>query len=309
MRAFVAGATGVIGRRLVPMLIAAGHEVTGLTRSPERARAIEAMGAHAVIADVYDAARLAESVVKARPDVVVHELTDLPQTINPRKAETELAGNDRIRREGTPNLRSAAEAAGAKAFVAQSIAFAYRNAGDGLRTEHDPLDLDSRWPWRRSVEAVAALEETTQEFKDGRGVVLRYGFFYGPGSAYDPAGGSTAEMVRRRRFPVVGNGAGRFSYIHVDDAARATVAAVESDVAGIFNVVEDEPVAMRDWLPAYAEALGAPAPRRVPALVARLAAGRQAVEWSTRLRGVENAKAKRDLGWAPERSFLADPLG
>jgi nucleoside-diphosphate-sugar epimerase len=309
MRAFVAGATGVIGRRLVPMLVAAGHEVTGLTRVRSRVPAIEAMGAQALVADVFDAARLAEAVVNSRPDVVVHQLTDLPKAIDFRKAETELAGNDRIRQEGTRNLVSAAEAAGAKAFVAQSIAFAYRNDGEGLKTEDDPLALDADWPWRRSVDALATLERATLEIKDARSVVLRYGFFYGPGTAYDPADGSTAAMVRARRFPIVGKGGGVFSYIHVDDAARAAVAAVEGDAGGVFNVVEDDPVALRDWLPVYADALNAKGPRRVPAFIARLAAGKQAVDYATRLRGVSNAKAKRELGWAPQHSFLADPLG
>ena len=299
MRVFVAGATGVIGRRLVPMLVAAGHEVTGLTRSPERASAIEAMGAQATVADVFDAARLAEAVVNARPDVLIHELTDLPNAIDYRNAEEQLAGNDRIRQEGTPNLVSAAEAAGASAFVAQSISFSYRHDGDGLKTEDDPLALDAEWPWRRSVEALDALETATLEFK-GRGVVLRYGFFYGPGTYYDPADGSTAAMVRARRYPVVGKGSGVFSFIHVDDAARATVAAAEGDASGIFNVVDDEPATLRDWLPAYAEALEAKPPRRVPALIARFAAGKQAVDYATRLRGASNAKAKRELGWQPD---------
>jgi nucleoside-diphosphate-sugar epimerase len=291
------------------MLVAGGHQVTGLTRSEARAPGIEAMGARAAVADVFDAARLAEAVVKARPHVVVHELTDLPKAIDYRNAETEFEGNDRVRREGTPNLVSAAEAADASAFIAQSIAFAYRSDGDGLKSEDDPLDLDSEWPWRRSVEALHALETATLEFKGDRGVVLRYGFFYGPGSAYDAGEGSIAEMVRKRRYPVVGRGAGTFSYIHVDDAARATVAAVEGDAAGVFNVVDDQPAPLREWLPAYAEALGAKPPRRVPAFIARLVAGNQAVGFATRLHGASNAKAKRELGWTPEHSFLSAPLG
>jgi nucleoside-diphosphate-sugar epimerase len=299
MRIFVAGATGVIGRRLVPMLVANGHDVTGMTRSAAKAPGLEAMGAEAAVADVFDSERLIEAVVAARPKAVIHQLTDLPQAMNPRKAETELAGNDRIRTEGTRNLVAAARAAGASAFVAQSIAFAYVNDGDGLKTEDDPLALDSAWPWRRSVKALRDLETATTDTEGLRGVVLRYGFFYGPGTSFDPAGGSTAEMVRKRRYPIVGRGGGVFSFVHIDDAARAAVLAVEGEAAGVFNVADDEPVPLRDWLPVYAEAIGAKPPRRAPAFVARLLAGKQTVELATELRGVSNAKANRELGWDP----------
>jgi nucleoside-diphosphate-sugar epimerase len=300
MKIFVAGATGVIGRRLVPMLVAGGHDVTGMTRSSIKAPAIEAMGAEPAVADVFDAERLTEAVVAARPDVVVHELTDLPQAMDPRKAETQLAGNDRIRSEGTPNLVAAAEAAGASAFVSQSIAFAYRPEGGAVKSEEDPLHLDAPWPWRRSVEALQDLEAATLGFK-GRGVVLRYGWFYGPGSGYDPDVGSLARMVAKRRFPIVGKGDGVFSFIHVDDAARATVIAVErDDVSGVFNVVDDEPAPWREWLPVYAESIGARRPWRVPAFVARLAAGKMGVQTATQTRGADNAKAKRELDWELE---------
>jgi nucleoside-diphosphate-sugar epimerase len=301
MRIFVAGATGVIGRRLVPMLVAGGHEVTGMTRSAAKAPVLEAMGAEPAVADCFDEERLTEAVVAARPDVVVHELTDLPQAMNPRKAETQLAGNDRVRSEGTPKLVAAAEAAGASAFVAQSIAFSYRPDGGAVKSEEDPLDLDAPWPWRRSNEALRDLETATLGFQ-GRGVVLRYGWFYGPGSGYDPDGGLVAGMVAKRRFPVVGDGGGVFSFIHVDDAARATVIAVErDDVSGVFNVVDDEPAPLRDWLPVYAEAIGAPRPWRVPVFVARLVAGKMGVLTTTQTRGADNAKAKRELRWEPER--------
>jgi nucleoside-diphosphate-sugar epimerase len=299
MRIFVAGATGVIGRRLVPMLVADGHGVTAMTRSADKATAIEAQGAEAAVTNVFDAERLTEAVGAARPEVVIHQLTDLPAAMNPRKAETELAGNDRVRTEGTANLVAAARAAGASAFIAQSIAFAYRNDGDGLKTEADPLALEAAWPWRRSVEALRDLETATTDTEGLRGVALRYGFFYGPGTSFDPAGGSTAHMVRKRRYPIVGSGGGVFSFVHVDDAARAAVLAAEGDASGVFNVADDEPAPLRDWLPVYAEAIGAKPPRRIPAFIARLAAGKQTAELATELRGVSSAKAKRELGWEP----------
>jgi 2-alkyl-3-oxoalkanoate reductase len=282
------------------MLVANGHNVTAMTRSAEKAAAIEAMGAEAAVTDVFDAERLSEAVGAARPEAVIHQATDLPPAMNPRKAETELAGNDRIRTEGTRNLVAAARAAVTSAFVAQSIAFAYRNDGEGLKTEDDPLDLDAPWPWRRSVEALRDLESATTGTEGLRGVALRYGFFYGPGTSFDPAGGPTAAMVRKRRYPIVGSGGGVFSFVHVDDAARAAVLAVEGDASGVFNVADDEPAPLRDWLPVYAETIGAKPPRRAPAFVARLVAGKQMVELATELRGVSNGKVKRELGWEPQ---------
>jgi nucleoside-diphosphate-sugar epimerase len=281
------------------MLVANGHSVTAMTRSADKAPAIEAMGAEAAVTDVFDAERLSEAVGAARPEAVIHQLTDLPKEIDFRKVETQLAGNDRIRTEGTRNLVAAAQAAGVSTFVAQSIAFGYRNDGDGLKREDDPLDLEAEWPWRRSMEALRDLEDATTSTDGLRGVVLRYGYFYGPDTVFDPAGGSTAEMVRKRRYPVVGGGGGVFSFVHVDDAARAAVIAVEGGASGIFNVVDDEPAPVREWLPLYAAAIGAKPPRRLPAFVARLLAGGRLVALATQQRGADNAKAKRELGWEP----------
>jgi nucleoside-diphosphate-sugar epimerase len=300
MRVFVAGAAGVIGRRLTPLLVAAGHEVTGMTRAPERAAAIEAMGATPAVCDVYDGERLVETVGAARPEVVVHELTDLPKAIDPRRAARDLAANDRIRSEGTPNLVRAAQRAGAGAIVAQSIAFAYATEGDAVKDERAPLALDDPGPRGSTARSVRDLETAVLDAGGLRGVILRYGHFYGPGTAYDTGGGSTAAMVARRRFPVVGDGGGLFSFVHVDDAARATVAAVEGDARGAFNVVDDEPAALHDWLPAYAEAIGARPPRHVPVWLARVAAGSLVVGAATQGRGASNARARRELGWAPE---------
>jgi nucleoside-diphosphate-sugar epimerase len=293
VRVFVAGATGAIGRRLVPLLVEAGHEVTGLTRSPGRVGALSQQGAEGVVGDALDAAALREAVAQARPEVIVSELTDIPQQLNPRHYERQMAGNDRLRVEGTHNLLAAAEGA---RVVAQSISFAVRPVPHRPTTEEDPLWLDAPAPFRRSVQAVASLEE---QVTGAGGVVLRYGYFYGPGTSYG-ADAAIAGLVRRRRFPIVGGGTAVWSFIHVDDAARATVAALDPQLAaGVYNVVDDDPAPVRDWLPAYAQALGAPEPRRAPAWLARVAAGSFAVTTMTKAQGASNAKARRALDWGP----------
>jgi nucleoside-diphosphate-sugar epimerase len=283
VRLFVAGATGVIGRRLVPMLVGAGHEVVGMTREPERQALLRELGAEAVVCDAFDADELAAAVAAAQPEVVFHELTDLPRSVNPRRLAEELAGNARLRREGTRNLVAAAEAAGARRLVAQSIAFAYAPRGPSVVEEDAPLNLAGPDDWRPSVEAVAELERRVLGSSTVDGIVLRYGFFYGRDTAYAPDGGIAA-MVWRRRFPIVGRGTGYTSFVHVDDAARATVLAVERGAPGIYNVVDDEPAPVSEWLPEYARAVGAPRPRRVPRFLARLVAGRYAVELATQAR-------------------------
>ena len=294
MRIFLAGATGVIGRSLVPKLRAAGHDVAGMTRSEERAAALRDQEVDPVVCDALDSAAVERAVAEARTEVLIHQLTDIPRVIDPRKIEEQFAGNDRLRVEGTRNLVAAARAAGVRRMVSQSIAFAYA-PGDALRTEDDPLYLDAPQPWRRSVEAVQSLEQQTLGID---GVVLRYGYFYGPGTVY-AGDGSTAAMVRKRAFPVVGRGTAVYSFIHVDDAAAATVAALDNGAPGIYNVVDDDPAPVREWLPEYAAALEAPPPRRVPRLAARLAAGRLAVYMMTGLQGAANAKARSELGWEP----------
>jgi nucleoside-diphosphate-sugar epimerase len=298
MKVFVAGASGVIGRRLVPMLVAAGHQVAGITRSEERGAALREAGAEPIVCDVFDAEGLKERISAAAPEVVVHELTDLPPNVDPRKMDEQLAGNDRIRSEGTRNLVAAGVAAGARRIVAQSIAFAYAPLGGEVKREEDPLFDDAPWPWSRSVQALRDLERAVTETEGIEGVVLRYGFFYGPGSSY-AADGYWASEVRKRRFPIVGRGSGVFSYIHVDDAAAATLAAAERGQPGIYNVVDDEPATLREWLPAYAEAVGAKKPFRVPKLLARIVAGSYTAQMATELRGASNEKAKRELGWTP----------
>jgi nucleoside-diphosphate-sugar epimerase len=297
MRVFVAGAAGAIGRPLVPKLLQAGHEVTGMTRSEESAERLRERGAEAVVCDVFDEEGVREAIGAVSPEAVVHQLTALPDRMDFRD-DTTYHGTNRLRTEGTRILLDAARAADARRFVAQSIAFAYKPAGDLVKDEEAPLLLGMEGHFAEGVEAVDQLERAVTGAEGLEGVVLRYGFFYGPGTHY-ASDGSTAEDVRRRRLPIVGRGGGMFSFVHVNDAADATVAAVERGVPGVYNVVDDEPAPMREWLPLYAEALGAKPPRRVPKLLARLVAGNQAVAFATALRGASNAKVKRELGWDP----------
>jgi 2-alkyl-3-oxoalkanoate reductase len=297
MKVFVAGATGVIGRPLVRALTEAGHEVVGTTRSEGRAGRIRADGGRPVILDALDRDAVIAAVADARPDAVVHQLTQIPADMNPRKMREEFLVTDRLRTEGTRNLVDAAQAAGVQRIVAQSIAFAYRMDGNGLKTEDDALlGDDAPATFQRTVEAVATLERTVL---DAGGIVLRYGYFYGPGTSYAASDGPTAARVRKRGFPVVGDGGGVFPFIHVDDAATATVAALDRGDPGVYNIVDDDPAPLREWLPVYAEAVGAKPPRRVPKLAARIAAGKMAAEGATKMRGVSNEKAKSELGWEP----------
>ena len=296
MRVFVAGASGVIGRALVPQLVAAGHEVTGTIRSPERADALEAAGAKAAVCDCLDAAGVREAVASASAEVLVNQLTALPRRFDPRKID--YGPTNRLRRDGTRNLVDAALAAGSRRLISQSIAFIYAPQGGPIKGEEDPPFTDAPEPFGEGVKATLDLERQTLSAPGLEGLVLRYGWFYGPGT-YFAADGSTAEQVRARRYPIVGKGDGISSFIHVEDAAATTVAALDHGPPGIYNVVDDEPAPMRDWLPEYAAALGAKPPRRVPRWLARLVAGRMAATIAADMRGATNTKAKRELGWAP----------
>jgi 2-alkyl-3-oxoalkanoate reductase len=297
VRVFVAGASGAIGRPLVPQLIAAGHEVTGMTRSDERAAAIRDAGANAVVCDAFDADAVRSAMAEVRPEVVVHQLTSLPDRLDFRKKDVYDPTN-RVRTEGTRNLIDAALTVGARRMVAQSIAFAYVPEGGRVKTEDDPVLEEAGGAFASGVKALAEMESAVTGTPDLEGVVLRYGFFYGPGTYY-AEDGSTAQDVRKRRQPVVGKGTGVFSFIHVDDAAAATVAAVERGAPGIYNITDDEPAEFREWMPVYAEAIGAPKPMRIPAFIARLLAGKEVATFALDLRGASNQKAKRELGWEP----------
>jgi len=298
VRILLAGATGVIGRALLPQLLEQGHEVVAMSHSPDKLDALRAQGAEAVAADALDADAVAQAVTAAHPQAVIHQLTAIPPRINPRTMERDFAQNDRLRTEGTANLLAAAKAAGAGRFIAQSIAFAYAPGPPGtVHTEHDPLLSPGQAPkeFRRSAGAIAELERSVL---DASGVVLRYGYFYGPGSSIS-RGGSMAAGVSRRRMPIVGSGSGVWSFVHVADAASATVAALQLQGPKVLNVVDDEPARVSEWIPALAGALGAPAPRRVPALLAKLVAGSYGTAVMTGAQGASNAAARSELAWSP----------
>ena len=310
MKVFVAGASGVIGRPTVRQLVAAGHEVVGMTRRQERAEEIRQAGAKAVVCDVFDDEALRQAVVAAEPEVVLHALTALPARFDPKSDY--LAATNRVRSEGTRNLVAAAEAAGARRIVAESVAFFYEPEGSWVKDEGAPLFRDPPGRFAAACEALQTLEREVLESGRLEGLVLRFGWFYGPGTYYD-CGGTIAEETLKRRNPIVGKGDGNFSHVHVEDAAAAYVAAVERGSPGIYNVVDDEPAPQREWLPVYARALGAKPPRRVPAWLARLFAGKDLVSAAVEMRGASNAKAKRELGWTPGhpswRQGFAEALG
>jgi 2-alkyl-3-oxoalkanoate reductase len=296
VKVFLAGASGVIGRPLVRQLVVAGHEVAGTTSKPENAARLEAAGAKPIVCDALDAEAVQAAVRDSAPEVVINQLTRLPREYNPRKID--YGPTNRARAEGGHNLIEAARAAGVRRFITQSIAFIYAPEGEMIKDEEARPWADAPDPFRSGADSVLEHEREATHTPGLEGVVLRYGQFYGPGTYY-ASDGSIAEQVRRRRFPVVGRGEGMFSFIHIDDAALATVASLERGAPGIYNIVDDEPAPLREWLPLYAEALGARRPRRVPTFLARLVAGPFAAASATQLRGASNAKAKRELGWEP----------
>src|SRR6185312_3102073 len=291
MRVFVAGASGAIGGRLLPQLIERGHDVLGTFRSPEHAVRVRALGAEPIALDLLDLAAVLDAVRDARPEAIIHEATALADVRFGRNFDRTFAQTNRLRTEGTDNLLAAARELGVPRFVAQSFA-SMRNAREGgmVKTEDDPLDPN---PPKTMREGQAAMRHLEQAVIDAGGIALRYGGFYG-----DPNDGMV-EPVRKRQFPVIGDGAGVLSWIHLDDAAAATVRALDHDGPAIYNIVDDEPAAMREWLPALAAAVGAKPPRHMPVWLARLLAGEAAVLMGTEARGASNAKARRELGWTP----------
>ncbi|HEY9456956.1 MAG TPA: NAD(P)-dependent oxidoreductase [Gaiella sp.] len=298
MRVFVAGASGAIGRQLVPRLVAGGHEVHGMTRSESKRALLSELGAVPVVADALDPDAVAEAVAEAKPDVIVHQLTSLTgvQRFTERAAEP----TNRLRTEGTDNLLSAGHAVGVRRFVAQGVAGfgAYGRTGAAVKTEADPLDPSPPPEFRETLAALRHLEAAVLGARWTDGIVLRYGVFYGPGTLL-AQGEEQFEMVRKRKFPVVGDGGGVWSFVHIDDAAEATVAALEHGTRGVYNVVDDDPAPVAEWLPALARTLGAKKPMRVPRFVGRMFAGETGVAMMTEIRGASNAKAKRELGWRP----------
>ncbi len=298
MRVFVAGATGAIGRQLVPRLVAAGHEVTGMTRSESKQAMVRELGAVPVVADASEPDQVAEAVGRARPEVIVHQLTALAGV--ERYTERDAAPTNLLRTAGTDHLLSAGQAVGVRRFVAQGVAAygAYARSGGPVKSEQDPLDPAPVHAMRETLAAIRHLEEAVLGARWTEGIVLRYGAFYGPGTSL-ASGEEQFELVRRRKFPVVGNGGGVWSFIHIADAAEATVAAVEHGSRGVYNVVDDDPAPVAEWLPALAQTLGAKTPVRVPRLIGRLFAGEAGVMMMTDARGASNAKAKRELAWRP----------
>ena len=298
MKVLVSGASGAIGRFLIPQLVEAGHEVVGMTRRQDKADALSDLGARGVVVDALDREAVRRVVLDAAPEAVIDELTSLPRDYDLRDPHLYDA-NDEIRSKGTPALHDAAREAGVSRFVMQSIAFLYAPEGDWVKSEDAPIWLEAPMPFGRSVAVLHANEQRITADPDVEGVVLRYGCLYGPGTYHAPDG-SVAAQVRKRRFPIVGDGRSMTSYVHLHDAATATVAALERG-RGIYNIVDDEPAPMREWLPVYAKAIGAKAPRRIPAWLARLAAGEMVARMATEVRGASNAKAKAELGWQPTR--------
>lgn len=299
MRVLVAGATGAIGRPLVRQLREAGHEVAGTTRSPQRAESLRAMGVKPMVLDVRDTDALRATVMEAEPEVVINQLTSLPDKINYRKFAETFAANNELRGTVAPALAGIAAEAGARRLIAQSVCFFYASTGKRVHGEDDPLlELPPETPMSSGITAAAALERSTIETPGLEGIVLRYGYLYGPEVGSVP-GGFEVDEVRRRRYPIVGDGTGIFSMVHVEDAASAAVAAVERGAPGIYNICDDDPAPLAEWLPVCAEALGAKSPRRVPVWLANRIVGKQAVGMATRLEGASNEKAKRDLGWQP----------
>jgi 2-alkyl-3-oxoalkanoate reductase len=299
MRVLVAGAGGAIGRRLLPLLVQAGHSVVGMTGSSDKSDQIRAADAEPVVADALDAEAVMTVVKRAQPEVIVHQLTALPARPNLRRFDRDFEVTNRLRREATDHLMEAARATGVRRLVAQSFAgWPYAREGGPVKSEEDRLDPSPPPGFRKTLDAIRYLEATVVHQSALDGVALRYGAFYGPGTSIGE-GGSIVEDVRRRRVPVVGNGAGVWSFVHIDDAARATLTAIERGSPGIFNVVDDEPAAVSEWLPTLAGAVGAAPPRRVPTWLARLAIGEHGVVMMTEVRGASNAKAKRELGWTP----------
>ena len=299
MKVLVAGAAGVMGAQLLPRLVADGHEVVGMTRSAAKAGAIEAAGARAAIADALDPDQVARAVGEAEPEAIVHELTALSGSLDLRHFDREFALTNRLRTEATNHLLSAGRAVGVRRFVAQSYAgWPYARSGGPVKSEEDPLDPTPAASMRQTFEAIRRLEEAVLGAEWTEGVVLRYGGFYGPGTSLD-ARGEHLELIRKRKFPVVGDGAGVWSFVHIGDAADATVAALGRGSRGIYNVVDDEPAPVAEWLPEIARQIGAKPPRRVPRWLGRIAAGEAAAVMMTEVRGASNAKAKRELGWSP----------
>lgn len=300
MKIFIAGASGAIGSQLVPQLVARGHEVVGTTRSAAKTGALRALGAEPVIVDALDPDSVADAVAKAEPEVVVHQLTALSGPPDFRHVKRMAAATNRLRTEGTDHLLAAARAVGVRKFVAQSNSSWMERTGGPAADENGRIEPNPPADAEEGVAALRHLEKAVTGITWAEGIALRYGGFYGPGTGIEAAPDAVmAELIRKRKFPIVGGGAGVWSLVHITDAASATVAVIERGLPGIYHVADDEPAAVRDWLPELARALGAKPPRRIPAWLVRLLAGEAAVNMMTQARGISSEKTKRELGWTP----------
>ena len=299
MRILVAGATGAVGLQLVPQLIAAGHSVVGTTRTPAKAAIIRRMGAEPAVADGLDAAAIRAAVIAAKPDIIIDQMTDLAAVTDIRHFDRAFATTNRLRTQGTDFLLAAAREAGVRRFIAQSFCgWTYGRGGESIKTEADALDPDPPEELRHTLQAIQHLEDAVTGSATPEGIVLRYGSFYGPDTGM--LSRAMIDQLRRRRVPLIGGGGGQWSFIHVEDAAAAAVAAIERGKPGdIYNIVDDEPADVSEWLPALAALVGARPPIRVPAWLGRLFAGEHLVSMMTEVRGGSNAKARRELGWRP----------
>lgn len=315
MKIFVAGATGALGQHLVPRLVANGHEVVGMTSKPEKQDVVRGLGARPVVADALDPDAVARAVAEAEPEAIVHELTALSGALDMRHFDDTFALTNRLRTEGTDHLLAAGRAVEVKRFVAQSYAgWPFARTGGSVKAEDDPLDPAPAEPMRSSFDAIRYLEETVTGASWTEGIVLRYGGFYGPGTSFSlHPDAQMVEMIRKRKFPIVGKGTGVWSFVHIEDAATATISATEKGHRGVYNVVDDDPAPVSEWLPRAASAIGARKPMRLPRWLGRIAAGEAAVVMMNEVRGASNAKAKRELGWKPRysswRQGFAEGLG
>ena len=309
MRVFVAGAAGAVGRQLLPQLTARGHEVIASTRTPAKADRLAALGAKPMVVDGLDPVAVGEAVARAEPEVVIHQMTALSGVFDLRRFDRTFAATNKLRTAGTDHLLAAAVAAGARRFIAQSYT-GWTNPREGgpVKTEDDPLDPSPPRAQRESLATIGYLERTVTSARQVEGIVLRYGSFYGPGASDAFVG-----LIRKRRVPIIGNGAGIWSFLHISDAAAAAVCALDRGTPGVYNVVDDEPASVAEWLPFLARAVGAKPPYRVPRWAGRLAAGQTGVSMMTQIRGSSNARAKRELGWQPAwpswRQGFRDGLG
>ncbi len=312
MRVLVAGAGGAIGRRLVPQLVARGHDVVATTRSAEKTAAVRALGAEPVVMEGLDAGSVGEAVARAEPDVIVHQMTALAGIQDLKHFDETFAVTNQLRTTGTDHLLAAADALGVTRFIAASYTgWPFAREGGPVKTEDDPFDEHPPAEQEKSLAAIRYVERATVE-NSPHGIALRYGSFYGPGASDE-----LVKVVRRRKLPLVGDAGGIWSWIHIDDAASAAVAAVERGAAGVYNIVDDDPAPVSEWLPFLAETVGAKPPRHVPVWLARLVVGEVGVSMMTQIRGSSNAKAKRELGWEPHwsswrdgfRHGLAEPTG